>query len=201
MLPLKLPYRIILGSQSPRRVELLKMMDIEFDIVVSEADENYPLNISPFIVPEYLAKKKNEEVWDKLEQEKSNCLVITCDTIVLLPDTLTILEKPQDENHAFEIIKQLSGRKHNVISGVCVATQKENLVFSDITEVQFRDLSHEEIRYYISRYKPFDKAGAYGVQEWIGVVGIESVNGSFYNVMGLPTEKLYQVLRNEFSLK
>jgi septum formation protein len=194
MLPLKLPYQIILGSQSPRRVELLKMMDLDFKVVVSEANETYPLNMSPFLVPEYLAKKKNEAVWYKLEQEEDNYLVITCDTVVLLPDTLAILEKPQDENHAFEIIKQLSGRKHNVISGVYISTAQDYFTFSDITEVQFRALSDEEIRYYVSKYKPFDKAGAYGVQEWIGVVGIESVNGSFYNVMGLPTEKLYMAL-------
>jgi len=182
-------YKIILGSNSPRRKELLKKMDMRFKSVKIEADESYPEVLPPVEIPEFLALKKSLQ-YHKL---KKNELLITADTIVVLKGV--ILEKPQNKTQAKKMLKMLSGRKHRVITGVCLRTKNDILTFSDVSEVYFRKLTGAEIKYYIERYKPFDKAGAYGIQEWIGLIGIEKIKGSFYNIMGLPTEKLVNYLK------
>ena len=183
------PYKILLGSNSPRRKELLKKMDIPFKAVTIKADESYPEILPPSEVPEYLALKKSLAYQDL----KKNELLITADTIVSLKGM--ILGKPKNKTQAKKMLRMLSGRKHQVITGVCLRSSKDILTFSDISEVHFKDLTAAEIKYYVEKYKPFDKAGAYGIQEWIGLTGIEKIKGSFYNIMGLPTAKLMKYLK------
>jgi septum formation protein len=182
-------YKILLGSNSPRRKELLKKMDIKFKSVKIETDESYPEELPATEIPEFLALIKSLQ-YKKL---KKNELLITADTIVVLKGI--ILGKPKNKTQARKMLKMLSGRKHKVITGVCMRTKKDIMTFSDVSEVFFKELSGAEIKYYIDKYKPFDKAGAYGIQEWIGVTGIEKIKGSFYNIMGLPTEKLMKYLK------
>jgi len=182
-------HKIILGSNSPRRKELLKKMNIKFKSVKIEADESYPEILPPVEIPEFLALKKSLQ-YRKLKKDE---LLITADTIVVLKGL--ILEKPKNKTQAKKMLKMLSGRKHRVITGVCLRTKKDILTFSDVSEVFFRKLSNSEINYYIEHFKPFDKAGAYGIQEWIGLIGIEKIKGSFYNIVGLPTEKLTKYLK------
>ncbi|HFX18057.1 MAG TPA: septum formation protein Maf [Flavobacteriales bacterium] len=183
------PYKILLGSNSPRRKELLEKMDLKFKTIDLNADETYPDILPPTEVPEYLALKKSL-VYESL---KDNELLITADTIVVLNDL--IIGKPKNKTQAKKMLKSLSGKKHQVITGVCLRTHKDVLSFSDISEVHFKKLKSSEIDYYIEHYKPFDKAGGYGIQEWIGVIGIKRIKGSFYNIMGLPTAKLVDYLR------
>ncbi len=183
------PYKILLGSNSPRRKELLKKMDVKFKTVRLKADESYPEILPAGEIPEYLALKKSL-VYEDLKKSE---LLITADTIVSLKGM--ILGKPKNKTQAKEMLKLLSGRKHLVITGVCLRTKKDILTFSDVSEVYFKKLSDKEIKYYVETYKPFDKAGGYGIQEWIGLVGIEKIKGSFYNIMGLPTEKLAEYLK------
>lgn len=182
-------YNIILASKSPRRQLLLKGLDISFEIKVREIDESYPANIQAPEVPEYLSKKKATAYTDII---KHNTLIITADTIVI--QNGHVIEKPVDKTDAYNLIEKLSGNKHTVVSGVCITSHKKQVSFSAFTEVYFRDLTHEEITYYIEKYKPFDKAGAYGIQEWIGYCGIKKIEGSYFNVMGLPTQQLYSEL-------
>ncbi len=183
------PYKILLGSNSPRRKELMEKMDLKFKTISLEADESYPEILPPVEVPEYLALKKSL-VYEDL---KKNELLITADTIVVFKGM--ILGKPKNKTQAKEMLAMLSGRKHQVITGVCLRSKKDILTFSDVSDVYFKDLSSAEIKYYVDTYKPLDKAGAYGIQEWIGLVGIEKIKGSFYNIMGLPTEKLMKYLK------
>jgi len=183
-------YSIYLVSQSPRRQELLKGMGIEFDSFSSDVEEIYPTHFSPVEVAEYLAQLKLSEIQFSKYPEKS--IFIACDTIVVLGNE--IIGKPSDKEEAREMLRKLAGHTHTVISGLSVATSQVRLSGNRQTQVHFASFSEEEIEYYISKYLPLDKAGSYGVQEWIGYIGIESIEGSFYNVMGLPTKLLWDLL-------
>jgi len=183
-------YNIILGSASPRRKELLAECGFDFTIKTTEKEESYPLNLSGNEIAEFLAQQKANFISSDL---KNNFLLITADTIVVHNNR--ILHKPKDEKDALNILTELSDQKHKVITGVCIKTQEKEVVFSTETEVHFHHLSEEEISFYITNYKPFDKAGSYGIQEWIGNIGIEKINGSYNNVVGLPTAELYQKLK------
>ncbi len=183
-------YSIYLVSQSPRRQELLKGMGIEFDSFSSDVEEIYPNHFSPVEVAEYLAQLKLSEIQFSKYPEKS--IFIGCDTIVVLGNE--IIGKPSDKEEAREMLRKLAGHTHTVISGLSVATSQVRLSGNRQTQVHFASFSEEEIEYYISKYLPLDKAGSYGVQEWIGYIGIEAIEGSFYNVMGLPTKLLWDLL-------
>ncbi|MCJ8209884.1 Maf family nucleotide pyrophosphatase [Mucilaginibacter sp. RS28] len=180
--------QIILASKSPRRQELIRLLDFDFKVVLKEVDESYPEELKPEEVAVYIAEQKAKAYDGELNGE----IVVTADTIVCIDDQ--ILGKPEDAAHAVEMLQLLSGRVHRVITGVCILYKGEYNKFFDVSEVFFRKLTDEEITAYVSQYKPFDKAGAYGIQEWIGLTAIERINGSYTNVVGLPTEKLYQQL-------
>lgn len=183
-------YNYILASKSPRRKELLKSLGIDFKVLVKEVEENYPPNLDKEQIPVFLSKLKAEPF---LEDINSDDLVITADTIVWADNE--VLGKPKDRNDAVRMLKKLSGDRHKVISGVSLTTAKKQVSFYAISDVFFKELTTEEINYYISTFKPFDKAGAYGIQEWIGCIGITHIEGSFYNVMGLPVQKLYEEIQ------
>ena len=183
-------YRIILASQSPRRKMLLEGLDLTFDVIVrNNIDESYPSDLSMTEIPEFLAKSKSDHYLDLIDK---NTILITADTIVW--HNHEILGKPLNVQEAYELISRLSGNKHTVVTGVCLRSLDKMKIFHSISNVTFRKLRHEEIYYYVTHYKPLDKAGAYGIQEWIGYVGIEKIEGSFYNVMGLPVQMLYNEL-------
>ena len=184
-------YRIYLVSKSPRRAALLTDMDIPFEVMTSDVDESYDPTLLPEQVAEYLSQIKLTGI-DR-SRYPENTIFITCDTIVVT-DT-EILGKPKDVAEAVDMIAKLSGREHRVITGVTVATPSRQLTSHRTTKVHFDTLSAEEIDYYVNKYMPTDKAGAYGVQEWIGCVGITAIEGSFYNVMGLPTKLLWDMLK------
>lgn len=184
-------YKIILGSNSPRRKELLSGLDIEFNVkVIPGLEENYPETLDPQEIPVFLSKQKAEAYLSSLDD---TMLLITADTIVWNGNA--VIGKPKNRAEAIQMLRSLSGHEHHVVTGVCLTTTKKQLTFSVISSVRFASLSDEEIIYYVDKYKPFDKAGAYGIQEWIGYVGVESISGSFYNVMGLPVQRLYQELK------
>jgi septum formation protein len=185
---------MILASKSPRRHEIMKNAGFEFRVIVPELDEKYPGSLNVEEIPVYLAECKAEAVAAKHRNE----LVIGADTIVLLDGN--ILGKPVDDKHAKQMLTSLSGKKHTVITGVCVILKDKKFSFNAFTDVWFSRLSKEEIEYYVLNYKPLDKAGSYGVQDFIGMAAIEHIEGSFYNVMGLPIHKLYQVLRDQFGV-
>jgi len=179
---------LILASKSPRRQQLLQLMDLKFEILLKDVDESFPEDLQPFEVAQYISEKKaNAFLSDCLD-----AIVITADTIVSYKTE--ILGKPQDADHAFEMLSKLSGNKHEVYTGVSLAFNGTLNTFYDVTEVQFRRLTPDQIWYYIKNYQPFDKAGSYGVQDWIGMIAVEKITGSYTNVMGLPTEKLYNAL-------
>lgn len=181
---------IVLASQSPRRQQLLAELGLPFEVRVNgEVDETYPSNLNPREIPEYLAKKKAESYIKSLASHE---ILLTSDTIVLCNGM--VLGKPTDRQNAIDILQQLSGCKHSVITGVALSYNNLQHTFSAITDVYFRKLAEDEIFYYVDTFKPFDKAGAYGIQEWIGYVGVERIDGSYYNVMGLPVQKLYTEL-------
>ncbi|HAN18708.1 MAG: septum formation protein Maf [Bacteroidetes bacterium GWC2_33_15] len=183
-------FRIILASQSPRRQQLLNDAGITFDVVInSSGDENYPKQLVKEQIAVFLAKYKAKSFNGDL---KENEILITADTIVWLKNEA--LNKPVDFNDAVSILQKLSGNCHQVYTGVCIKSIDKEVVFSAGTDVYFKKLSLEEITYYVENYKPYDKAGAYGIQEWIGYIAIEKINGSFFNVMGLPIQKLYHEL-------
>jgi len=184
-------YNIVLASKSPRRQELLRGIGVEFSVMTKDVDESYPLNMSVFDVAPYLSLKKAKSFEDV--ELPDNYMVITADTIVVVDDK--ILGKPQNADDARNMLALLSGKKHMVITGVTVRTKSKAKTFSVASKVFFNILDDEEIEYYVNNYKPFDKAGSYGIQEWIGYIGVSSVEGSYFNVMGLPTQKLYQVLK------
>lgn len=190
--PLRLPYRILLGSQSPRRQQLLRGLDLSFEVLVKPTAEDFDSNMPFAEIPVYLAEKKSAAFEEELEKENS-LLVITADTIVAIGER--VLNKPADEHEAFAMLSLLSGRMHTVVTGVCLRTAQRKKTFSVHTDVYFRPLEEEEIRYYIKSYAPYDKAGAYGVQEWIGYVCMERIVGSYFNVMGLPVKELYDELK------
>lgn len=184
-------YRIILGSNSPRRRELLAGLDLLFDVhVIPGLEENYPDSLQPQEIPIFLSKQKAEAYLSTLEDQ---VLLITADTIVW--NGTEVIGKPKDREDAIRMLRSLSGHEHQVVTGVCLTTTKKQETFSVVSSVRFASLTDEEIIYYVDKYKPFDKAGAYGIQEWIGYVGVESISGSFYNVMGLPVQRLYQELK------
>jgi len=183
-------YRFILASQSPRRKELLEQFGLKFSTQVRPVDESFPESMNPSEAAEYLALKKGNAFKQKELAEKT--MVITADTVVAIGDE--ILGKPQGPQHAKQMLKKLSGKPHEVITGVLLKTAGREMVFSATTKVYFKNLSHAEIDYYIREFKPFDKAGAYGIQEWIGFAAIEHIEGSYFNVVGLPVHALYQKL-------
>jgi septum formation protein len=185
---LQLPYKIILGSQSPRRRELMKLLDIPFTSISLNADESFPSHLQAEEIAEFLAEKKSF-----LYSLKEDELLITADTIVWINNT--VLNKPANADEAKKMLKMLSNNEHSVFTGVCIRTQHHTIVFSDESKVSFKKLSDKEMDYYIHQYKPFDKAGAYGVQEWIGAIGISKIEGSYFNVMGLPVHLIYQHLK------
>jgi MAF protein len=184
-------YRIILGSVSPRRKELLSGLDIPFEVkVLPDIEENYPNSLQREEIPLFLAKLKADAYKDLLEKQD---LLISADTVVCLDGQ--VYGKPQNEDEAKEMLRNLSGKIHEVITGVCISTQKQQQLFHAVSKVKFAELEESEIDYYVNKYKPYDKAGAYGVQEWIGYIGVEHLEGSFYNVMGLPVRMLYKYLK------
>lgn len=180
--------KIILASKSPRRQELLNLMGLEFRIVLKDVDESYPDSLTPEEVAVYIATQKAKAFDETVDDE----IVLTADTIVCIDDQ--ILGKPENADHAIEMLRTLSGRMHRVITGVCLLHKHQYHSFYDVSEVYFSKLSDEEITAYVNKYQPFDKAGSYGIQERIGLIGIERINGSYTNVVGLPTEKLYREL-------
>jgi septum formation protein len=180
---------IILASQSPRRKQLLELAEIEFEIRVADIDETPPPNMPGEEVPEHLACEKAAVI----ASNNPDAIVIAADTIVLLDNE--ILGKPVNEDDAVAILKKLSGRMHEVVSGVCIQKGNERHSFSAVTEVYFRKLTEEQIRHYVANYHPYDKAGAYAIQEWIGMIGIEKINGDYYNVMGLPVGHVVEYLK------
>ncbi len=183
-------YKIILGSQSPRRRELLAALDIPFTAVTIEADETFPAHLQAGNIPTYIAKKKAETYLPLLQADE---LLITADTIVWVDGQM--LGKPQDEEDARRMLRLLSGNTHQVYTAVCLSTLNAPLsTFIDRTDVTFRALGEGEIDYYISHYHPMDKAGAYGIQEWIGAAACTALHGSYFNVMGLPTHRLQEKL-------
>ena len=180
-------YNYILASKSPRRQQLLHSLGIEFEVRTNDVNEHFPFQMHKYDIPVFLAEIKSHPFLGKL---KKNDLLITADTIVWLDGE--VLGKPADEKEAVAMLERLSGRDHEVISGVCLTSIKKKKTFHSVTKVQFKILTRKEINYYIREFRPFDKAGAYGIQEWIGTIGIEYIEGSFYNVMGLPVQKLYE---------
>jgi septum formation protein len=183
--------KIILASQSPRRKQLLEWAEVPFEIIVQETDESYPANLSPTEIAIHIAKNKALAV-----KQSHNIIIpiLAADTIVVLQNE--IIGKPKDREDAISILIKLSGNKHQVITGVVILTSDKEIAFADITEVEFHHLTQTQIEFYIDKYKPYDKAGAYAIQEWIGVVGIKSIYGDFYNVMGLPVSRVVKELAN-----
>ncbi len=181
--------KYILASQSPRRKQLLEWAEIDFEIVIHPTDESYPVGLEPAAVAIHIAHEKGKAVSEKIHSEK---IIIAADTIVVLSGE--IIGKPKDRNDGIAILKKLSGMHHQVITGVSILKAGKALNFSDTTDVEFHKLSTDQIEFYIDKYKPYDKAGAYAIQEWIGVVGIKRITGDFYNVMGLPVSRVVQEL-------
>jgi len=191
-----LDYHLILASASPRRISLLKELNLTFDILPLDVDEVYPTHLTDHEVARFLAELKADAF--PAEKFTDNTILITADTIVCLNDE--VLGKPEDREHAIEMLRTLSGKMHKVITGVCIRSQNKQVIFSNETDVYFCNLSDDEIIYYVDQFKPFDKAGAYGIQEWVGYIGIEKIEGSYFNVMGLPVQQLYYEL-GKFILK
>ena len=198
-------YKIILASNSPRRRELLAGLDVNFEVkVLNGIDESYPDDLDAYQVAEFIAQKKAEAYRSLLDNEESSLvenLVLTADTVVVAPAADEqndqegkgiILGKPKTADDAVRMLKMLSGKTHHVVTGVCLTTKDEQRHFSVTTEVSFKELTDWEINYYISHYRPFDKAGAYGIREWIGYIGCTGLNGSYFNVMGLPVQRIYE---------
>ena len=184
-------YRIILASASPRRKELLSKLDIDFTVkTLYDVDESFPASLPVVQVPQYISRKKAGAYRQEMQE---NDMVITADTVVAVGRR--ILGKPKSAEEARVMLKLLSDRYHRVVTGVTIMTAKRTETFATVSRVRFTRLNDEEIDYYISKYKPFDKAGAYGIQEWIGMVGITELNGSYFNVMGLPVQRLYAKLK------
>lgn len=196
-------YKIILASNSPRRKELLAGLGMPFEVKVLQGiDESYPDTLDAYDTAQYIAHKKADAYRHLLEQS-DDTLVLTADTVVIAPTEdeqndregkAIILGKPKDAEDAHAMLRLLSGKTHHVVTGVCLTTRDKQRQFSVTTEVSFKELTDEEIDYYITHYKPFDKAGAYGIQEWIGYIGCTGLKGSYYNVMGLPVQRIYEEL-------
>lgn len=207
-------YKIILASNSPRRKELLAGLDLPFEVkVIKGIDESYPASLDAYQVAEYISRKKAEAYRPLLDGTNASSedsadaqlLILTADTVVIAPTENeqndqegkgVILGKPRDAEDAHRMLRMLSGKTHHVVTGVCLTTSQAQRQFSVVTEVTFKLLSDEEIDYYIEHYKPFDKAGAYGIQEWIGYIGCTGLKGSYFNVMGLPVQRIYEELKS-----
>lgn len=207
-------YKIILASNSPRRKELLAGLDLPFEVkVIKGIDESYPASLDAYQVAEYISRKKAETYRPLLDGTNASSedsadaqlLILTADTVVIAPTENeqndqegkgVILGKPRDAEDAHRMLRMLSGKTHHVVTGVCLTTSQAQRQFSVVTEVTFKPLSDEEIDYYIEHYKPFDKAGAYGIQEWIGYIGCTGLKGSYFNVMGLPVQRIYEELKS-----
>lgn len=186
-----IPYKIILASNSPRRKELLAGLDLQFEVrVLQGIDESYPQDLPTLKIAEFISKKKADAYVQTMADDE---LVITADTLVILGDE--VMGKPHDEADAKRMLGELSGRTHQVATGVTLSTKERQVSFSVVTDVTFKQLSADEIDYYVRTYKPFDKAGAYGIQEWIGYIGVTALKGSYFNVMGLPVQRIYEALK------
>ena len=183
-------YKVILASNSPRRKELLAGLGVDYEVrTLPDVDESYPETLQGADIPLYIAKEKADAYVAMMQPGE---LMITADTIVWLDGK--VLDKPQDKEDALQMLRTMSGRTHEVFTGVCITTTDWQRSFTAQTEVRFATLSEEEIAYYVDNFQPMDKAGAYGVQEWIGFIGVENISGSYYNIMGLPVQKLYREL-------
>ena len=184
-------FKIVLASNSPRRKELLSGLDVDFEVrVLSGIDESYPASLPTMQIAEYISKKKAAAYRETMAVDE---LVITADTVVILGDK--VMGKPKDDAEACRMLRELSGQTHQVITGVTLTTMERQISFSVKTDVTFKELTNEEIHYYVEKYHPMDKAGAYGIQEWIGHIGVTGLSGSFYNVMGLPIQRIYEALK------
>ncbi|MFK7953339.1 MAG: Maf family nucleotide pyrophosphatase [Ekhidna sp.] len=184
--------KLILASNSPRRKQLLEEAGLQFEVMTVPFEETFPKELSAEEVAEYLAIGKNEA--HRVSFKEST--IITADTVVVFDNQ--VLGKPNDAQEAFKTLKTLSGKVHQVYTGVCISNLNKQSAFTSCTEVKFKVLTDDEINYYIDHYKPFDKAGSYGIQEWIGLIGVEWIKGSYYNVMGLPVNDVFNQLKNEF---
>ena len=183
-------YHIILASTSPRRRELLAGLGIDFDVrVLPGIDESYPADLSTGLIAQHIAQAKAQAYQRSMAADE---LIITADTVVIVDEE--VLGKPHDADDARHMLRTISGRTHQVVTGVCLTTKERQLSFSVTTDVTFKKLSEEEIGYYVDTYRPFDKAGAYGIQEWIGYIGVTGLQGSYFNVMGLPVQRIYAEL-------
>ena len=191
MNPLSISWNVILASKSPRRQNLIKELGIDFEIRTKEVEEIYPEELEREHVALFLSELKANAFADEIKEKD---LVITSDTIVCLGDR--IIGKPKGREDAFHMLSDLSGNKHEVITAVTLTSSEKQESFHVVTEVYFKVLTNHEIDYYINKYEPYDKAGSYGIQEWLGYIGIEKINGSYFNVMGLPVKELYEALDN-----
>ncbi len=181
--------KIVLSSNSPRRKELLGELGIDFEVRVIEGiDETYPKELSVEEVPQYIAREKAGAY-----MVGKNEVLLTADTVVVLDNE--IMGKPHDEAYAMRMLRQLSGKTHQVITGVCLTTNDKQVTFADVTDVSFAELTDEEIKFYVDNFRPLDKAGAYGIQEWIGLAGVTGIKGSYFNVVGLPVHRVYAELK------
>lgn len=183
-------HRIILASQSPRRKQLLEWAEVDFEVMVIPTDESFPPSLSPHEAALHIARQKAEAISHLVEGRT----VIAADTIVVLANE--IIGKPRDREDAISILNKLSGNHHQVITAVVITGQNQTIEFTDTTDVEFHALTEEQVKFYVDKYKPYDKAGAYAIQEWIGVVGIRCISGDFYNVMGLPVSRVIQSLNS-----
>lgn len=184
------PFKLILASKSPRRHELLGHLSANFEIRIKEIEEIYPTNLAAKEVPIFLAQLKANAFKNDLNEGE---VVLTSDTVVALNNQ--IYGKPLDRAHAIKILTELSGKQHEVITGVCLLSREKEIIFSETTKVFFKQLSLAEIEYYVDAFMPYDKAGAYAIQEWIGMIGIEKIEGDYFNVVGLPLFKLNEALK------
>ena len=184
-------WKIILASNSPRRKELLAGLDLQFEVrVLQDIDESYPADLPTHKIAEFISKKKADAYVETMADDE---LVITADTVVILGDE--VMGKPHDEADAKRMLGELSGHTHQVATGVTLSTRQRQMSFSVVTNVTFKELSADEIDYYVRTYQPMDKAGAYGIQEWIGYIGVTALEGSYFNVMGLPVQRIYEALK------
>ena len=190
-------YKVVLASNSPRRQELLGGLGIDYEVkTMPDIDESYPEGLSAEVIPVHIARNKANAYRSVM---KSNELIITADTIVWLNGV--VMGKPKDELDACNMLRKLSGKTHQVVTGVCLTTTDKQTSFSTVTDVTFAELTEEEIQYYVSNYRPMDKAGAYGIQEWIGYIGVRAISGSYSNVVGLPIQRLYTELKKYLTLQ
>lgn len=194
---MKTPYHVILASNSPRRKELLAGLDLPFQVrVLQDIDESYPADLPTEQIAEFISKKKAQAYAKTMADDE---LVITADTVVILGNE--VMGKPKDEADARRMLSELSGRTHQVTTGVTITTCERQTSFSVVTNVTFKQLSTDEIEYYVQNYHPMDKAGAYGIQEWIGYIGVTALEGSYFNVMGLPVQRIYEAIRTYIELE